>query len=131
MNRARSLQVLSEIVTGMVLCFIVFNTIIKSGNSLGQSYFSGIFFIYGLISLTFFIPVLIIGIISAKRTGKSHFIKRAIFLSIGFWLISLIIYTLSFSFFSYTLNWDILPILILQIGIVLGFNVGIYSKSKR
>jgi hypothetical protein len=125
------LIILLEIVLGVLLGLVFINIIMDSDSFFGNSYFSGIVRFYGLVSLIFLLTVFTIGIMGSKRLNKSHNIKKAIFLALAFWFISLVFYAISFSFFSYSLNWRILPIFILLIGIILGFNIGLASKTKK
>jgi hypothetical protein len=125
------LLILAELILTSLLGYAVLWFFMRSDTILGESYFSGIVQYYGIISLVFFAPVLAVGSIGAKWLGKSHLLKRSIFLSIIFWIVSLVIYMITFNYFSYTLNWRILPISILQIAIVLGFNFGLISKSNK
>lgn len=125
------LLILVELILTSLFGYAVLWLFMRSDTLLRESYFSGIVQIYGIISLIFFSPVLAVGSIGAKKLGKSHLVKRAIFLSIIFWIVSLVIYMITFNYYSYTLNWRILPISILQIAIVLGFNFGLISKSNK
>ena len=122
--------ILSELIVATLLGYVFMRFIMESYNFLSERYFSGIVRAYGIINLIFFISVLTIGSIGAKKLAKSHLVKRAVYLSIIFWIGSLILYAITFSFFSYTLNWRILPISIFLIGIVSGFNFGLISKTK-
>ncbi len=121
--------ILAELLFTSLLGYAVLWLFMRPDSSITESYFSGIVQFYGIISFVFFTPVLVIGSIGAKRLGKSHLIKRAIYLSVIFWIGSLILYIITFQYFSYTLNWRILPISILQLAIIIGFNLGLISKS--
>jgi hypothetical protein len=125
------LIILLELVLGVLLGLGFIKTTMDSNSFFGNSYFSGIIRFYGLVSLIFILTVLTIGIIGAKSLNKMHSVKKAIYLTLVFWGVSVVIYTMSFSFFSYTLNWRILPIFILLIGIILGFNIGLASKPDK
>jgi len=97
-------------------------------NFYGKTYFSGIFIFYGLLSIVFFLAVFLIGIFGAIKLGKLKMIKRAIFYSIGLWIISLIVYSTTFGYFSYYLKIQTIPIFMILIGIIIGFNLGLESK---
>jgi hypothetical protein len=125
------LIVLLELVLGGLLGLGFIKTTMDSNSLFGNSYFSGIVRFYGLISIIFILTVLTIGIIGAKRLNKLHSVRKAIYLALVFWGVSVAIYVISFSFFSYSLNWRILPIFILLIGIILGFNIGLVSKTDK
>jgi len=126
-----ALIIVSELILGITMGLIFIKTTLYCSGFLSTTYFSGIFMFYGSLSLVFFIIVFIIGIYCAKRMGKSRLIKRAIIFSIGMWILSLIIYAMTFRYFSYELNLRILPNFIILLGVVIGFNIGLLSTTKK
>jgi len=125
------LIIVSELILGITIGLIFIKTTLYCSGLLGTTYFSGIFRFYGSLSLVFFITVFIIGIYCARKMGKSRLIKRAILFSIGMWILSLIIYTMTFKFFTYELNLRILPNFIILLGVVIGFNIGLLSTTTK
>ena len=130
-SRTWLILILIELLAGILMGYSFIKSVIYSESILGQGYFSGIVSFYGVISLCFFIPVLTIGVISAKKLRKSHLVKRAIYSSIIFWIASLFLYAVSYSYFSYSLGLRVLPVFMLLIGIVSGFNIGLASKTTN
>ena len=130
-NRTWILLIVLELILGVIVGLAFNKIILNCDNFFGKSYFSGIFRYYGLNSLIFFITVFLIGIIGAIKQKRNKNIKKAIIYAIFFWTISLFVYSSTFSFFSYGLNWRLIPIFIILIGIVVGFNIGIGSKTDK
>jgi len=122
--------IIFELIVGVILGSILFN-IDQSGTSSSQSYFSGIVKLYGGLSLTFFFSVYLVGIIGQNILGQVVRFKKAISLSILFWLVSIIIYTSTFNFFSYGLEWREISVYIILTGIIFGFNLGIYLEGQK
>jgi hypothetical protein len=125
-----TLTILIEILCGALLGFSYIKIIMGYGVT-GDSYFSSIFNFYGVLSLIFFLVVLTIGIFASNRLNKSHNLSKAIYFAIIFWIISIVFYVISFEYFSYKLNSRILPIFIILIGIIIGFNIGLSLRNKK
>jgi hypothetical protein len=121
-------MIISELIFGLILGLSFIKLFSNWDNFYGKTYFSGIFIFYGLLSIVFFLAVFLIGIFGAIKLGKLKMIKRAIFYSIGLWIISLIVYSTTFGYFSYYLKIQTIPIFMILIGIIIGFNLGLESK---
>lgn len=124
-------MIISELILGLVFGLLFIKLPSELENFYRGTYFSGICRFYGSLSLIFFAIVFLIGIFGAIELGKDGLIKKAIYYSLGFWIISLIIYSISFNYFSYDLNWRILPNFIILIGVISGFNIGLISTTKK
>ena len=84
-----------------------------------------IFKFYGGLSLIIFLSVFSVGIAGAIKLNRSNNILRAVFYSIGFWILSLIISLILFNFIY------ILSLLVILIGVVYGFYKGIMYNSDN
>lgn len=124
-------MIISELILGLILGLSFIKWISNWDIFYGGTYFSGIFRFYGSISMNFFISVFLIGIFGAIKLGKLKMIKRAIFYSIGLWIISLIFYSATFNYFSYDLKIQTIPIFMILIGIIAGFNLGLISTTEK
>jgi hypothetical protein len=118
-----------EFAFSIALSLIFFGIILRNENFFGRSYASGIFRFYGALSIVFFIAVLSVGIFGANKRRQTTNIRRAVLFSVLFWLLSLVIYIMTESFFSDTLNLRRIPLYIILIGIIFGFNLGLNLKS--
>lgn len=119
-----------EFAFGIALSLIFFNLVSANDSFFGNSYGTGIFRFYGAISIVFFLAVFSVGIYGAIKLRQSNKIANAILYSILFWLLSMVLYAVTFSFFSYTLNLHTIPLYIILIGITVGFNLGLKPKFK-
>ena len=119
-----------EFAFGIALSFIFLKVVLTNDDFFGDSYGSGIFRFYGALSVVFFIAVFSVGIFGAIKLRQSNKIPRAVSYSVLFWLLSLVLYTMTFSFFSYNLKLRIIPLYIILVGIIVGFNLGLKLKSN-
>ena len=95
---------------GVALSFVFFGISLINHKWFGNSYASFIIRFYSILSIVFFIAVFSVGIFGALRFGKSYKIARAILFSFLFWILSIIIYAATFSYFPDTLNLGIIPL---------------------
>jgi hypothetical protein len=123
------LMIVSELILGITLGLIFIKYISNWDIFFGGTYFSGIFRYYSTLSLIFFISVFLVGFYGVKKINRSEKLKSAIFYSIGSWIISLVLYSNTYSYFFYDLQWRTLPEFILLIGIIMGFNLGLLSNK--
>ncbi len=119
-----------EFAFGIALSLIFFKIVLTNDDFFGNSYGTGIFRFYGALSIVFFIAVFSVGIFGAITLHQSNKIANAILYSILFWLLSIVLYVVTFSFFSYTLNLRTIPLYIILVGIIAGFNLGMKPKFK-
>lgn len=119
-----------EFTFGIALSLIFFKIVLTNNDFFGNSYSSGIFKFYGALSIVFFIAVFSVGIFGAITLRQSNKIANAILYSILFWLLSMALYVVTFSFFSYTLNLRTIPLYIILVGIIVGFNLGMKPKKN-
>ncbi len=122
--------VAGEFAFGIALSLIFFKLALANDAFFGNSYVTGIVRFYGVLSIVFFVAVLSVGIFGAIKLGQSNKIPNAVLYSILFWLLSMVLYSVTFSFFSYTLNLRTIPLYIILAGIIVGFNLGIKPKFK-
>lgn len=118
-----------EYVFGIALSLVFLKLILVNDDFFGDAYGSGILRFYGGLSVVFFIAVFSVGIFGALKLRQANRIQKAVTHSFLFWLLSLILYTMMFSFFSYYLNLRTIPLYIILVGIIVGFNVGLNLKS--
>lgn len=107
-----------ELVFGIILSIVFYNFFLSEGNFQEIDYLEGIIIFYGILNLLFFLAVFSIGIIGAIRLKQTSKIPRAIFYSIIFWIISLVISTILLPMFF-------LSVYIVLIAIIVGFNIGL------
>ncbi len=119
-----------EFAFGIALSLIFFKIVWTNDDFFGDSYGTGIFRFYGALSIVFFIAVFSVGIFGAITLRQSNKIANAILNSFLFWLLSMILYVITFSFFSYTMNLRTIPLYIPLVGIIVGFNLGMKPTFK-
>jgi hypothetical protein len=117
-----SIIIIMQLILGIILSSIFLSVIWSKDDFWGDSYGSGILRFYGVLSLIFFVAVISVGIVGAIILRQTDKIFKAILFSVLFWFLALILYAVTFSFFSYSLNQRIIPLYIILIGIVVGFN---------
>jgi hypothetical protein len=117
--------VVSETVLGIMFSLILMKLIDDTNHLLGEDYIMVVIKFYGILSFAFFLAVFPIGIYGAIKLKQEDKIKRAIFYSIIFWALSLIVSIIS-SGVLYAFS-----IYIILIAIVFGFNIGLGFNSKK
>jgi len=122
--------ILGELAWGVALSLIFFRIVSVRDEFWGDSYGSGIFRFYGVLSLIFFFAVFSVGIVGAIKFCRVFNFGNAIAYSILFWILSLVLYTVTFSFHSYTLNLRLIPLYMILGGIIFGFHLGLARDSK-
>lgn len=114
-----------------VLVGILFTKIALANDSLWpESYFLGIVFYYGIISLLFFAAIILVGKYAATKLNQQINIKKGIFFAIIFWIAGLVLYVFLFNLLSYKLNIGWQSVLILLGAMCLGFNIGVGFKKS-
>ena len=114
------LESIISIVLGAIFMIIIWNR----DDFWGKTIEDGVVRFFGGLSLIFFFSVFAIGIIGAIKLKRTDKILKAIFYSVCFWALSLVITAVVANF---------LPIgspLIILTGITYGFNLGLRNKPE-
>jgi hypothetical protein len=115
------LESIISIALGAVFMIIIWN----KDDFWGKTIEDGIIRFFGGVSLIFFFSVFSVGIIGAIKLKRTDKILKAVFYSVCFWALSLIITAVVANFLLMG------SVLIILAGIVYGFNLGIRYNSSE
>jgi hypothetical protein len=114
------LESIISIALGAVFMIIIWN----KDEFFGKTIEDGIVRFFGGLSLIFFFSVFSVGTIGAIKLKRTDKIMKAVFYSICFWVLSLIIIAVLADFLR------IGSVLIILAGIIYGFNLGLRNKPE-
>jgi len=116
-----------ELIIGSLIGKYYLDNYPSSGN---KSLMYSIINFYLTINVIFFVVTIALGTISIWALKKWERLLSSILISAIIGFIFLIIYTMAFSFLTYTLNIRRIPIFFPLLGFIVGFNWGIWRKGK-
>jgi hypothetical protein len=122
-----TIEIFIGIILGLLYHYFVLYTNTFKGLIFDGSYLGGFLRFYGLLSLVFFIAILPVGIVGAIKLQLSNKISKAIFYSVLYWLLSMVVFAVIVSFFG---SPFIIFNFIILIGIIFGFNLVLNSKAE-
>lgn len=130
-----TLGIAAELIFGLFLGFVFLERVAIYEESFHGTYFKSILKYYGVIrfliySLMYCILVWSIGIISAFKLNLSRRIYSAILCSFLSWFLFFFIYFLTYCYFTHELKAWIIPILLILVSLVLGFNYGLIVPRR-